>query len=242
MRHFHSRHPPPRPSPPSTTTTPAPGQVPFPIPFPRIHSQKSDPPFPCPNLLRRARIYLFPARSGHPPPRTITVIIFTPPVPPLIADLRIRIHNLQYFGQPATLISACGNLLRYTNNLQEGFIRCALGLGPPSGGRKLKERANKFVSRGLVRTHESKVKIAGADDVFVADIRDAQSVVPAVQGIDALIILTSAVPKMKPGFDPSKGGRPEFYFEDGAYPEQASTPISVQISLSIFLLFLLIKV
>ncbi|KAF2303164.1 hypothetical protein GH714_014259 [Hevea brasiliensis] len=25
---------------------------------------------------------------------------------------------------------------------------------------------------------------------------------------------------MKPGFDPSKGGRPEFYYEDGAYPEQ----------------------
>lgn len=86
--------------------------------------------------------------------------------------------------------------------------------------KKLKERTEKFVARGLVRTHESKVKIAGADDVFVADIRDAESVIPAVQGIDALIILTSAVPKMKPGFDPSKGGRPEFYFEDGAYPEQ----------------------
>ncbi|KAJ6806866.1 uncharacterized protein M6B38_105975 [Iris pallida] len=25
---------------------------------------------------------------------------------------------------------------------------------------------------------------------------------------------------MKPGFDPSKGERPEFYFEDGQYPEQ----------------------
>ena len=25
---------------------------------------------------------------------------------------------------------------------------------------------------------------------------------------------------MKPGFDPTKGGRPEFYFEDGSYPEQ----------------------
>lgn len=86
--------------------------------------------------------------------------------------------------------------------------------------KKLKERTDKYVARGLVRTQESKEKIGGADDVFVADIRDAQSIVPAVQGIDALIILTSAVPKMKPGFDPSKGGRPEFYFEDGAYPEQ----------------------
>ncbi|XXG80878.1 hypothetical protein AAC387_Pa09g1646 [Persea americana] len=110
----------------------------------------------------------------------------------------------------------------------------AAGDSPPStvlvtgaGGRtgqivygKLKERTGQFVARGLVRTEESKEKIGGADDVFVGDIRDAGSIVPSIQGIDALIILTSAVPKMKPGFDPSKGERPEFYFEDGAFPEQ----------------------
>ncbi|CAA6655000.1 unnamed protein product [Spirodela intermedia] len=84
--------------------------------------------------------------------------------------------------------------------------------------RKLKERAEQFVGRGLVRTEESKEKIGGADDVFVGDIRDAAALAPACQGIDALIILTSAVPKMKPGFDPSKGGRPEFFFEDGQFP------------------------
>ncbi|KAI3891697.1 hypothetical protein MKX03_031947 [Papaver bracteatum] len=86
--------------------------------------------------------------------------------------------------------------------------------------KKLKERTDEFVARGLVRTEESKEKIGGADDVFVADIRDAESIVPAIQGVDALVILTSAVPKMKPGFDPTKGGRPEFFFEDGANPEQ----------------------
>ncbi|GFY93244.1 NAD(P)-binding Rossmann-fold superfamily protein [Actinidia rufa] len=86
--------------------------------------------------------------------------------------------------------------------------------------RKLKERTDQYVARGLVRTEESKEKIGAADDVMVGDIRNAESIVPAIQGIDALIILTSAVPKMKPGFDPSKGGRPEFYFEDGAFPEQ----------------------
>ncbi|GAB4856783.1 hypothetical protein Ancab_014701 [Ancistrocladus abbreviatus] len=85
--------------------------------------------------------------------------------------------------------------------------------------KKLKERSNQFIGRGLVRTAESKQQIGGADDVFVGDIRDADSIVPAIEGIDALIILTSAVPRMKPGFDPTKG-RPEFYFEDGAYPEQ----------------------
>ncbi|KAJ8754052.1 hypothetical protein K2173_001950 [Erythroxylum novogranatense] len=86
--------------------------------------------------------------------------------------------------------------------------------------KKLKERSDQYVARGLVRTQESKEKIGGAEDVFVGDIRDAESIIPAVQGIDTLIILTSAVPKMKPGFDPSQGGRPEFYYEDGAFPEQ----------------------
>ncbi|XXG75225.1 hypothetical protein AAC387_Pa07g3780 [Persea americana] len=58
--------------------------------------------------------------------------------------------------------------------------------------KKLKERTDQFIARGLVRTPES---------------------------IDALIILTSAMVKVRPSSDPSKGGR-EFYFEDGAYPEQ----------------------
>ncbi|XP_062095604.1 uncharacterized protein At5g02240 [Humulus lupulus] len=84
--------------------------------------------------------------------------------------------------------------------------------------KKLKE-SSLYVARGLVRTQESKESIGGADDLYVGDIRDEASIVPALQGVDALIILTSGVPKMKPGFDPTKG-RPEFYFEEGAYPEQ----------------------
>lgn len=86
--------------------------------------------------------------------------------------------------------------------------------------KKLKERVDEYTARGLVRTKESKDKIGGEDDVYVADIRDADSIVPAIEGADALIILTSAVPKIKPGFDFSQGGRPEFYFEEGAFPEQ----------------------
>ncbi|XP_022865248.1 uncharacterized protein At2g37660, chloroplastic-like [Olea europaea var. sylvestris] len=86
--------------------------------------------------------------------------------------------------------------------------------------KKLKERSEQYTTRGLVRTQESKEKIGGADDVCIGDIRNAESIIPAIQGIDALVILTSAVPKIKPGFDPAKGGRPEFCFDDGAYPEQ----------------------
>lgn len=86
--------------------------------------------------------------------------------------------------------------------------------------KKLKERADQYVVRGLVRTKESKGKIGGAEDVFVGDIRNTDSIIPAIEGIDSLIILTSAVPKMKSGVDLTQGGRPEFYFEDELFPEQ----------------------
>ena len=42
-------------------------------------------------------------------------------------------------------------------------------------------------------------------------IRDAGSIVPTIQGIDALVILISTVLKMKPDFDPSKGRSRGFY-------------------------------
>ncbi|CAN1769969.1 Uncharacterized protein At2g37660, chloroplastic [Linum perenne] len=126
-----------------------------------------------------------------------------------------------------------------TRGRRKGFSRlgvasASMAASPPktvlvtgAGGRtgsivykKLKERSDHYTARGLVRSAESKEKVGGSDDVYVGDIRDAESIVPAIQGIDALVILTSAVPKMKPGFDPSKGERPEFYFEEGSFPEQ----------------------
>ncbi|CAH9060907.1 unnamed protein product [Cuscuta europaea] len=86
--------------------------------------------------------------------------------------------------------------------------------------KKLRENSEEYIARGLVRNEESKGSIGGGDDVYIGDIRNPESLVAAIQGIDALIILTSAVPKMKPGFDITKGERPEFYFEEGSYPEQ----------------------
>jgi uncharacterized protein YbjT (DUF2867 family) len=82
---------------------------------------------------------------------------------------------------------------------------------------RLKQRPEQFVARGLVRTEEGKAAIGGDDDdgLFVGDITKPESLKPAIAGIDALIILTSAVPKPKPGFDPSTGGRPDFYFPGG---------------------------
>ncbi|XP_024396768.1 uncharacterized protein At5g02240 [Physcomitrium patens] len=102
-------------------------------------------------------------------------------------------------------------------------VRTVLVTG--AGGRtgslvfdKLK-KTGKFVVRGLVRTEEVKAKLGG-EGVFIGDITKPETLSAAVEGIDALIITTSAVPKMKPGFDPSKGGRPEFYYEENGFPEQ----------------------
>ena len=86
--------------------------------------------------------------------------------------------------------------------------------------QKLKERSGSYTVRGLVRTSESKEKIGGGDDVVVGDITNPGSITSSFTSIDALIIVTSAVPKMKPGFDPASGQRPEFYFEENGMPEQ----------------------
>ncbi|XP_020571113.1 uncharacterized protein At5g02240-like [Phalaenopsis equestris] len=157
------------------------------------------------------------------------VSLFSTPINALSRDLRDHLEKTStcLFPRPLRIPrkahKSCG---AFSATAMADLARSTV-LVTGAGGRtgqivykKLKERTDKYVVRGLVRTKESKEKIGGADDVFVADIRDSQSIIPTVQGIDALIILTSAVPKMKPGFDPSQGGRPEFYFEDGAYPEQ----------------------
>lgn len=120
-----------------------------------------------------------------------------------------------------TRIRRAGFAVLASNSMAPSIV-LVTGAGGRTGSivyKKLKERSEQYVARGLVRTEESKEKIGGAEDVFVGDIRESESIIPAIQGIDSLIILTSAVPKMKPGSDPSKG-RPEFYFEDGAFPEQ----------------------
>lgn len=84
---------------------------------------------------------------------------------------------------------------------------------------KLKNASGQFVARGLVRTEEGKTALGG-EGVFVGDVTNPESIAPAFEGIDGLIILTSAVPKPKPGFDPTSGGRPEFYYVEGGSPEE----------------------
>ncbi|XP_060201948.1 uncharacterized protein At2g37660, chloroplastic isoform X2 [Lycium barbarum] len=61
--------------------------------------------------------------------------------------------------------------------------------------KKLKERSEKYTARGLVRTEESKQKIGGADDVYIGDIRNTESLVPAIQakaaGVKQIVLVGS---------------------------------------------------
>nr|D5JWB3.1 RecName: Full=Sanguinarine reductase [Eschscholzia californica]ADE41047.1 sanguinarine reductase [Eschscholzia californica] len=113
----------------------------------------------------------------------------------------------------------------------------ASGLTGSLAFKKLKERSDKFEVRGLVRSEASKQKLGGGDEIFIGDISDPKTLEPAMEGIDALIILTSAIPRMKPTEEFTaemiSGGRsedvidasfsgpmPEFYYDEGQYPEQ----------------------
>ncbi|KAF3954947.1 hypothetical protein CMV_019771 [Castanea mollissima] len=75
-------------------------------------------------------------------------------------------------------------------------------------------------NRGQMQKIAHILDLGREEPVHQIAIRDAGSIVPTIQGIDALVILIRTVLKMKPDFDPSKGRSPGFYFEDGAYPKQ----------------------
>ncbi|KAI3989845.1 hypothetical protein MKX01_040815 [Papaver californicum] len=80
--------------------------------------------------------------------------------------------------------------------------------------KKLKERSAKLVVRGLVRSEGSKKKLGGGNEIYIGDVMKPESLEPAMKGVDALIILTNLI-------DGSfQGSIPEFYFEEGQYPEQ----------------------
>jgi len=95
-----------------------------------------------------------------------------------------------------------------------------------------------FSAVGMVRSNKSADKLqkttkSSADQVLIGDIADKASIEKALSGCDAMIIATSAVPKIKPlsiaklfflklfgGLIGQKPGRPEFYWEPNGSPEQ----------------------
>ena len=85
--------------------------------------------------------------------------------------------------------------------------------------QKLRQRPDKFQGMGFARSAEKVKEIFGStENFFLGDIKEPSRIESALEGCDALVILTSAVPKMKA--PPQPGQRPEFDFAPGGFPEE----------------------
>ncbi|MDJ0589649.1 MAG: SDR family oxidoreductase [Pleurocapsa sp. MO_226.B13] len=85
--------------------------------------------------------------------------------------------------------------------------------------KKLRNEPDEFEAIGLARSPQKVEELFGSTKGFViADIKDKSSLNSAMEGCDALVVLTSAVPKMIA--PPSEGQRPQFEFAPGGLPEE----------------------
>ncbi|MGK7954545.1 MAG: SDR family oxidoreductase [Crocosphaera sp.] len=85
--------------------------------------------------------------------------------------------------------------------------------------KKLRESSEQFEVVGLGRSEDKIKELFGSTEgFFTGSITDQSTVETAMKGCDTLVILTSAVPKMKA--PPQEGERPEFEFEPGGMPEE----------------------
>jgi uncharacterized protein YbjT (DUF2867 family) len=84
--------------------------------------------------------------------------------------------------------------------------------------QKLRQRGDTFAAIGFARSPQKAEELFGSTTAFYfGDIKDRSSLQPAMEEVDALVILTSAKPQMKA--PPQPGERPEFEFAPGETPE-----------------------
>ena len=85
--------------------------------------------------------------------------------------------------------------------------------------QKLRQQPQVFEAIGFARD-EAKVtdRFGSTDGFYIGDITQSGALDEALEGCQALVILTSAVPQMQPPVVP--GDRPQFDFIDGGMPEQ----------------------
>ena len=84
--------------------------------------------------------------------------------------------------------------------------------------QKLRQETKQFQAIGFARSQSKVTELFGStEDFFFGDITEPSSLKPALKGCYALVILTSAAPKMKA--PPLPGERPKFEYELGGMPE-----------------------
>ncbi len=85
--------------------------------------------------------------------------------------------------------------------------------------KKLRQQSDRFQAIGFARSQSKVQELFGSTEgFFFGDIKDRSSLEPAFKGCSALVILTSAVPKMKAL--PLPGERPQFEYEPDGMPEK----------------------
>ncbi|MEM1242804.1 MAG: NAD(P)H-binding protein, partial [Cyanobacteria bacterium P01_H01_bin.26] len=85
--------------------------------------------------------------------------------------------------------------------------------------QKLQSLPEAFTVSGFARSPQKAADLFDStESFFFGSILNSDDLTPALQGCDALVILTSAVPQMKT--PPQPGQRPEFTFAPGEMPEQ----------------------
>jgi len=84
---------------------------------------------------------------------------------------------------------------------------------------KLRAMPASFTVRGFARSpQKAEEKLGTTEDFYFGDIKDPENLAPALEGCDALVILTSAIPQMKAPPQPEQ--RPEFTYPEGGWPEE----------------------
>ncbi|KAI3988439.1 hypothetical protein MKX01_026253 [Papaver californicum] len=88
--------------------------------------------------------------------------------------------------------------------------------------KKLKERSDKLVVRGLVRSEGSKKKLGGGNEIYIGDVMKPESLEPCYPKDETWIYPANiSGGRAEDLIDGSfQGSIPEFYFEEGQYPEQ----------------------
>lgn len=78
-----------------------------------------------------------------------------------------------------------------------------------------------FDAQGLVRdTSKTSEALGSSEGLLQGDITNMESLKPALEGKDALVVLTSAVPQIVPAAPDAPPGPPTFTFADGGTPEE----------------------
>jgi uncharacterized protein YbjT (DUF2867 family) len=84
---------------------------------------------------------------------------------------------------------------------------------------KLRQQGEEFTALGFARSpQKAEEMFQSTTGFYFGDIKDSDSLKPAMEKADALVILTSAKPQMKA--PPQPGERPEFEFPPGETPEE----------------------